>query len=107
MVGALLLAVGTFLSLRRVGRTWLVIRSALTAVVSVLVAGLAGVMTSGPLCVDCPSSPSDPGFAGAAIIAGIAAVVVLAAALLPLGFRLVRRPQSRLEAPHDSAGRRV
>src|SRR6202171_928763 len=43
IVGALLLAVGTFLRLGRVGRTWLVIRSALTVVASVVVAGLAGL----------------------------------------------------------------
>jgi hypothetical protein len=107
MVGALLLAVGTLLRIGRVGWTWLVIRSALTVVASVFVAGLAVVLTSGPLCVDCPSSPSYPAFAGAAIVAGIAAVVVLAAAVLPLGFRLVPRPQPRLEAPHDSADRTV
>jgi hypothetical protein len=100
MVGAILLAVGTLLNLGRVERTWLVIRSALAVVASVLAAGLAGLLISGPLCVDCPSSPRDPAFAGAAIAAGIAAVVGLAAALLPLAFRLARR-----DAPYDSAGR--
>jgi hypothetical protein len=103
IVGALLLAVGTLLRLGQVGWTWLVIRSALTVVASVVVAGLAGLLITGPLCLDCPSSPSDPAFAGAAIAAGSAAVVVLAAALVPLGFRLVSRSQSRLRTPHDSA----
>ena len=104
IVGALLLAVGTLLRLGRVGRTWLVIRSALTVVASVVVAGLAGLLSAGPLCLDCPSSPSYPAFAGPAIVAGSAAVVVLATALLPLGFRLVSHSQSRLKTPHDSAG---
>ena len=103
IVGALLLAVGTFLRLGRVGRRWLVIRSALTVVASLVVAGLAGLLATGPPCLDCPSSPSDPAFAGAAIVSGTAAVVVLAAALLPLGFRLVSRSLSRLKTPHDSA----
>jgi hypothetical protein len=103
IVGALLLAVGTLLRLGRVGWTWLVIRSALTMVAVVFVAGLAGLLTSGPPCLDCPSAPSDPAFAGAATVTGSAAVVVLAAALLPLGFRLVRR--SRLKAARSSADR--
>jgi hypothetical protein len=107
IVGALLLAVGTFLRLGRVGGKWLVIRSALTVVASLFVAGLAALLTSGPPCLDCPSAPSYPAFAGAAIIAASAAIVVLAAALLPLGFRLVSRSQSRLKAPHDSADRTV
>jgi hypothetical protein len=76
-------------------------------VASVVVAGLAAVLTTGPPCTDCPSAPSYPAFAGAAIAAGIAAVVVLAAAVLPLGFRLVSRSQSRLNRPHDSADRTV
>lgn len=95
LVGALMLAVGIFLRLGRVRRTWLVIRSVLTLVASAFVAGLAGLLVSGPPCLDCPSSPSDPGFVGAAIAAGIAAVVVLAAAVIPLGFRIVK---SRLSA---------
>lgn len=107
IVGALLLAVGTLLRLGRVGWTWLVIRSALTVVASVVVAGLAGLLTTGPPCLDCPSSPSYPAFAGAAIVAGSAAVVVLAAALLPLGFHFVSRSQSRLKTPQDSADRTV
>jgi hypothetical protein len=60
-----------------------------------VVAGLAVVLSTGPPCLDCPS-PSYPAFAGPAIVAGTAAVVVLAAALLPLGFRIVSRSQSRL-----------
>jgi hypothetical protein len=107
IVGALLLAVGTLLRLGRVGRTWLVVRSALTVVASVVVAGLAALLSAGPPCLDCPSSPSDPAFARAAIVAGSAAVVVLAAALIPLGFHLVSRSQSRLKTPHDSADRTV
>jgi hypothetical protein len=107
IVGALLLAVGTLLRLGRVGWTWLVIRSALTVVASVVVAGLAGLLTTRPPCLDCPSSPSYPAFAGAAIVAGSAAIVVLAAALIPLGFRLISRSQSRLKTPHDSADRTV
>jgi hypothetical protein len=107
IVGALLLAVGTLLRLGRVGWTWLVVRSALTVVASAVVAGLAGLLTTGPPCLDCPSAPSDPAFAGAAIVAGSAALVVLAAALLPLGFRLVSRSQSQLKTPHDSADRTV
>jgi hypothetical protein len=107
IVGALLLAVGTLLRLGRVGWTWLVIRSALTVVASVVVAGLAGLLTTGPPCLDCPSAPSDPAFAGAAIVAGSAAVVVLVAALLPVGFHLISRSQSRLKTPHDSADRTV
>jgi hypothetical protein len=102
LAGALLLAVGTFLRLGSVGRRWLVIRSALTVVASVVVAGLAGVLTSGPLCVDCPSSPSDPGFSGAALVVGFAAIVVLAAALLPLGWRVLNS-RSLLKAVGDSA----
>jgi hypothetical protein len=89
MVGALIVLVGYLLRLGRVGWTWLVIRSALTVVASVFVAALAALLSSGPPCLDCPSSPSYPAFAGASIVAGIAAVVVLAAALLPLGLRLV------------------
>jgi hypothetical protein len=107
IVGALLLAVGILLRLGRVGWTWLVIRSALIVVASVVVAGLAGLLTTGPPCLDCPSAPSDPAFAGAAIVAGSAAVVVLAAALLPLGFHFVSRSQSRLKTPQDSADRTV
>jgi hypothetical protein len=72
-----------------------------------VVAGLAGLLNTGPPCLDCPSAPSYPAFAGAAIVAGSAAVVVLAAALIPLGFRLVSRSQSRLKTPHDSADRAV
>ena len=107
IVGALILAVGTLLRLGRVGRTWLVIRSALTVVASLVVGALAGLLTTGPPCLDCPSAPSDPAFEGAAIVAGSAAVVVLAAALIPLGFRLVSRSQSRLKTPHDSADKTV
>jgi hypothetical protein len=105
IVGAILLAVGTLLRLGRVGWTWLVIRSALTVWASLVVAGLAVLLTTGPPCLDCPSSPSDPAFAGAAIVAGSAAVVVLATALLPLGFRWGSRSQSRLKTPHDPADR--
>jgi hypothetical protein len=101
IVGALLMAVGTLLRRGRVGWTWLVTRSALTVVASVFVAVLAGLLTSGPPCLDCPSAPSDPAFAGAAIVTGSAAVVVLAAAVLPLGFRMVSR--SRPEAARSSA----
>ncbi len=93
IVGALLLLLGTLLRRRGVGRTWLVIRSALTVVASLLVAGLAVVLASGPPCLDCPSSPSYPAFAVAALVAGSAAIVVLAAALLPLGFRVLSRSQ--------------
>jgi hypothetical protein len=107
IVGALLLAVGNLLRLGRVGWTWLVVRSALTVVASVVVAGLAGLLTSAPPCLDCPSSPSYPAFAGAAIVAGSAAAIVLAAALIPLGFPLISRSQSRLKTPHDSADRTV
>jgi hypothetical protein len=102
IVGALLLAVGNLLRIGRVGWTWLVIRSALTVVASVVVAGLARALTTGPLCLDCPSSPSYPEFAGAAIVAGSAAVIVLAAALIPPGFRFIR-----LKTPNDSADRTV
>jgi hypothetical protein len=38
---------------------------------------------------------------------GSAAVIVLAAALIPLGFGLISRSQSRLKTPHDSADRTV
>jgi len=95
MLGALIVLVGYLLRLGRVGWTWLLIRSALTVVASLFVAGLAVLLSSGPLCVDCPSSPAYPAFAGPAILAGSAAVVVLAAALLPLGFRLVTRRADR------------
>jgi hypothetical protein len=103
IMGALILALGTLLRLGRVGWTWLVIRSALTVVASVFVAALAGLLTSGPPCLDCPSAPSDPAFSGAAIVTGSAAVVVLAAALLPLGFRVVSLWRSRLNAAPSSA----
>jgi hypothetical protein len=93
ILGAILLLFGTLLRFRRVGRTWLVIRSALTVVASLFVAGLAVVLTSGPPCLDCPSSPSDPAFAVAGLAAGSAAIVVLAAALVPLGFRVLSRSQ--------------
>jgi hypothetical protein len=96
IVGALLVAAGALLRLSRVGWTWLVIRSSLTLVASVFVAGLASLLTSGPPCLDCPSSPSYPAFAGAATVVGFAAVVMLVAALVPLGFRLVSRSQSRV-----------
>jgi hypothetical protein len=107
IVGALLLALGNLLRLGRVGWTWLVVRSALTVVASVVIAGLAGLLTAGPPCLDCPSSPSYPTFARAAIVAGSAAVIVLAAALIPLGFGLISRSQSRLKTPHDPADRTV
>jgi hypothetical protein len=107
IVGAILLAVGILVRLGRVGGRWLVIRSALTVAASAFAGGLAGLLSAGPPCLDCPSSPSDPAFAGAALAAGSAAVVMLAAALLPLGFRVVMGSQSRPEAPHDSADRTV
>ena len=89
MVGALIVLLGNLLRLRLVGWTWLVIRSVLTMVASLFVAVLALLLASPPPCLDCPSAPSDPAFAGAAIVAGIAAVVMLASALLPLGLRMV------------------
>jgi hypothetical protein len=46
--------------------------------------------------------PSDPAFSGAAIVMGLAGVVVLAAALLPLGLRMARS-RSQLKAVRDSA----
>jgi hypothetical protein len=90
MVGALIVLVGNLLRLRRVGWTWLVMRSGLTVVASGFVAVLAGLLAGPPPCSDCPSAPSDPAFSGAAIATGLAAVVVLAAALLPLGLRMVK-----------------
>jgi hypothetical protein len=96
IVGALILAAGNVLRYRRVGSRWLVIRSALTVVASVFVAAVAALLAGPPPCTDCPSAPSDPGFAGAAIATGIAAVVVLVAALLPLGFRF-GQPTERVD----------
>jgi len=89
MVGALMVLVGNLLWFRRVGWTWLVIRSVLTVVASLFVAAVAGFLASSPLCLDCPSAPGDPAFAGAAVVTGLAAIVVLAAALVPLGVRMV------------------
>jgi len=97
MVGALIALVGNLLWFRRIGWRWLVIRSVLTVVASLVVAALAVFLASPPLCLDCPSAPSDPAFAGAAVVTGLAAIVVLAAALLPLGLRIVR-PRSELKA---------
>ena len=104
MLGALIVLVGYLLRLGRVGWTWLVIRSALTVVASLFVAGLAVLLSSGPLCVDCPSSPAYPAFAGPAIVAGLAAVVVLAAAFLPLGLRVIGS-RSRPTTVGESADR--
>jgi len=87
MVGALMALVGNLLWFRHVGSTWLVIRSVLTVVASLLVAAVAVFLASPPLCLDCPSSPGDPAFAGATVVTALGAVVVLAAALLPLGLR--------------------
>jgi hypothetical protein len=89
MVGALIAVVGNLLRFRRVGWTWLVIRSALTVVASLFVTALAVLLASPPPCLDCPSAPNDPAFSGAAVVTGLAAVVVLAAALLPPGLRIV------------------
>jgi len=88
MVGALMVLVGNLLWFRRVGWTWLVIRSVLTVVASLVVAAVAVFLASPPLCLDC-SAPADPAFSRAALVTGLAAVVVLAAALLPLGLRVV------------------
>jgi hypothetical protein len=88
MVGALMVLVGNLLRFRRVGWTWLVIRSVLTVVASLIAAAVAVFLASPPLCLDC-SAPSDPAFSRAAVVTGLAAVVVLAAALLPLGLRIV------------------
>jgi hypothetical protein len=90
IVGALIVAVGNLLRFLLVGWRWLVIRSALTVVASLFVAALAALLASPPLCLDCPNSPSDPAFWGAAIVMGFAAVVMLVAALLPLRLRMVR-----------------
>ena|SRR5437879_328236 len=92
MVGALIVLVGNLLRLWRVGWTWLVIRSALTVMASGFVATVAALLASPPPCLDCPSAPSDPAFTGAAIVMGLAGVVVLAAAVLPLGLRVARSP---------------
>src|SRR6266550_6237770 len=92
MVGALIVLVGNLLRLWRVGWTWLVIRSALTVMASGFVAAVAALLASPPPCLDCPSAPSDPAFSGAAIVMRLAAVVVLAAGLLPLGLRIARSP---------------
>jgi len=92
MVGALIVLVGNLLRLWRVGWTWLVIRSALTVLASVFVLAVAALLASPPPCLDCPSAPSDPAFSGAAIVMRLAAVVVLAAGLLPLGLRIARSP---------------
>ena len=92
MVGALIVLVGNLLRLWRVGWTWLVIRSALTVMASGFVAAVAALLASPPPCLDCPSAPSDPAFTGAAIVMGLAGVVVLAAAVLPLGLRVARSP---------------
>lgn len=102
MVGALIVLVGNLLRLGRVGSTWLVIRSALTVVASLFVAGLAALLASPPPCLDCPSAPSDPAFSGAALVMGLAVVVVLAAALVPLGLQVVRS-RSQLKVVRDSA----
>ncbi len=88
MAGALMVLVGNLLWFRRVGWTWLVIRSVLTVVASLFAAAVAVFLASPPLCLDC-SAPSDPAFSMAAVVTGLAAVVVLAAALLPLGLRTV------------------
>ncbi len=88
MVGALMVLVGNFLWFRHVGWTWLVIRSVLTVVASLFAAAVAVFLASPPLCLDC-SAPADPAFSRAALVTGLAAVVVLAAALLPLGLRVV------------------
>jgi hypothetical protein len=104
IVGALIVLVGNLLRLGRVGWTWLVIRSALTVVASLFVAGLAALLASPPPCLDCPSAPSDPAFSEAALVMGFAAVVVLAAAFVPLGLHVVRS-RSQLKAVRDSADR--
>jgi hypothetical protein len=104
IAGALMLAAGNLLWHRRVGWRWLVIRSAITVVASVFVAALAALLAGPPPCVDCPSAPSDPAFASAAAVSGSAAVVVLVAALLPLGFRVVSRSRSPLKGARGSAG---
>ena len=94
LVGSLMLLSSVLLRLRRAGMTWLVVRSVLIGCATVGLVGLAELLVSGPPCLDCPSSPGDPGFSAAAIVTATAAVLVLGAAVVPVGFRIANRSRA-------------